>query len=45
LRTVLATPVLHDKRVHMAQLSEDFFATLSPLKTMRAIAAKNKKIS
>ncbi len=40
LKIILADPILQDKRVHMAQLSENFFATLSPLKTIQALAAK-----
>lgn len=45
LKEVLKNPTLADKRVHMAQLSEDFFSTLSSLRTMHTIAAGhyNKK--
>lgn len=37
LKEVLKDPILRDGRVHMAQLSEDFFITLSPLQTIRRI--------
>lgn len=40
LRVVLRDPVLADKRVHMAQLSEDFFRTLSPLQTLHVFSAR-----
>ena len=40
LRTTLKHPALADRRVHLAQLSDDFFETLSPLKTLLRHASK-----
>jgi molybdenum cofactor biosynthesis enzyme MoaA len=40
LKEILAHPILRDKKVHMAQLSEEYFSTLSPLKTIHAVGSK-----
>ena len=40
LRSVLRHPALADERVHLAQLSDDFFKTLSPLQTLHAFSSR-----
>jgi hypothetical protein len=40
LREVLAHPLMKDPRVHLAQLSEDFLETGSPLVTLRRVGAR-----
>jgi radical SAM protein with 4Fe4S-binding SPASM domain len=44
LKDVLRNPILMDECVHMAQLSEDFFSTLSPLETIHNLNAKHQKL-
>jgi hypothetical protein len=41
LKVVLGHPALADERVHLAQLSDAFFETLSPLRTLRVFASRS----
>jgi molybdenum cofactor biosynthesis enzyme MoaA len=40
LQEVLRDPILKNPKIHLAQLSEEFFATLSPLQTIHAVGSR-----